>query len=630
MEIERYLDTKFTPNYNQIMEWLRDDQTERALWDQQSIVGWRIRNSQLPTTEPIENVMASKGVYFKDNWVKKSATWLTSYLTGATVYGDVKSYDGIYRENMELLENELNFAMSLGNYSKAMSLAVLDWFYVGYGVTRTYFDTRRINNFWKTGTPIIEHIDARNCWYKCPDSYLSDIVRFFHAEAVDTTQLKREIAEYSTKDSEKISETSHHRDAYFPEIKGKTIVYTGVFKQVERIKKREFIYESIDMETGQPQTENWFEFEEEYQDSGIEELPENVFVSPEPVDIDVDCYYQVVFIPSAGIIKKQPIKEDGEMVWKDSLYVGDKPSYHILGGNTQDGSQYPYGQAYDLKDILDLSVVFMSSLSKQIGNMNRPQPQIFEDAIVNLNDFMNNHWKSNFTTILDPEFFAENPNLNPQEAVTYKQTPINDRLFLVMQNYITEAIKSSTGAVDSARGEQQYSGQSGVLANQLQLASQTYLKNDENKYREFLNSILNWLMKSIVKYRDMPHVVKGLDPEGDPIPREVNTTVNNTLKDDDYYAEANLKPNAENEKQMEKQRVLELLSAGKFPLKQALEILDLSSVNVKQTIEELQREQGIAQIAELINKYPELQGQIMAMAQQLEQQGSMQQQTPKE
>jgi hypothetical protein len=617
----RYLEDKFKVDIVQIIQDLRDDQTARSEWDSQALDGWRIRNSELPTTETLENLKNYKGVFFKDNWVKKSFTWLKSYLAGADVYADIKSYDGIIEPNMELLENEVNFSMSLSNMINIVAKAVEDKLYVGYGVVRTYFDTRRINNFWKTGTPVIEFIDARNVWFKCNNNHLDNISRMFHAEAVDTNVLKEQVAQYDKKLAEQIK-VDEGSDGYvkFPNTMGRTIVYTGVFKQVDRVEKREFIYESTDYETGETKTENWFEFEQEYQESD-KQMPEGVYVSDDTIEIDQDCWYQIMFIPSQSIILKQPIKENDKQVWKDAIHIGDIPNYHILGGAEQDGSSYPFGDAYDMKDVLDLSVVFMSSLSKQIGNMNKPQPQIFEDAIDNINEFTNKHWKQDFTLKLRPEFFKDNPNISPDKAVTYKQTPINDRLFLVMQNYIGEVIKTSTGAVDSARGEQQYSGQSGVLANQLQQASQTYLVSDENMYRAFIDSILNWLMKSIVEFRQFPHKVKGLDEMGQTTARDVNTNMNNTLKDDNYFVEANLQPAPEQKKQMEKQQVMELLNSGKFPLKSALEIMDLSSVNVDRVMEELQQERGLDQIAEWLENYPELGQMIQQAVQQLEQGG---------
>jgi hypothetical protein len=604
VEYKRYLEDQQEFKIVDIIQDLREDQSERQDWDVQATDGWRIRNNQLPTTESIDNLKNFKGKWFVDNWVKKSFQWLRSYFTGADLFADVKSYDGIIEPNMELLENEVNFSMTLTNIQNIAAEAVEDKNYVGYGVVRSYFDPRRINAFWKTGTPMLEHIDARNVWFK---KYGDRIARIFHAEAVDTEKLREQVRQYDPDLADTIKE-DEGSDGHvkFPNVKGRTIVYTGVYCKTIRTQKREFIYEFTDYETGEQKEENWLEFEEEWQEMKGEDLPEGVYVADSPIDVDIDCYFQVMFIPSQAILIKQPIVQDGKTVWKEAINIGEYCNYHFLLGSKQNESNYPYGDAYDMKDILDLSVVFMSSLAKQIGNMNRPQPQIFEDAIVNLNEFMNAHWKSDFTTILDPEFFRENPNISPDMAVNYKQTPINDRLFLVMQNYITEAIKSSTGAIDSARGEQQYSGQSGVLANQLQMASQTYLKSDENLYRAFIDSILNWLMHTIVEYRQFAHTVKGLDANGMPTARDVNTTLYNTLKDDDYFVEANMQPNPEQQKQIERQQVMELLAAGKFPLRAALQVMDISTINVDRVMEELDRERGVDQIVALMEEYPEL------------------------
>jgi len=623
----RYLEDEQKFDISQITQDLRDDQTARGEWDVQADIGWRVRNSELPTTETLDGLKNYKGLYFKDNWVKKSFTWLKSYFTGADIYADIKSFSGLLASDMELLENEVNFSMDLSNLINNASSAIEDKLYVGYGVLRTIWNTYKINNFWTTGTPIIEYIDARNVWFKCNDNHMDNISRIFHAEAVNTDELKAQVAEYDEELSKQIMvDEGGDGHVRFPNIMNRTIVYTGIFKKVIRVEKREFIYESTDYETGETKMDNWLEYEEEYQDLGIKDMPEGVSVFPKIIKEDKDCWFQVMFLPSQGILLKQPIMENDKQVWKDNIYIGGIPNYHILGGNTQDGNSYPFGDAYDMVDVLDLSVVFMSSLAKQIGTMNKPQPQIFEDAIDNLNDFTNKHWKSDYILKLRPEFFKENPQIHPDMAVSYKQTPINDRLFLVMQNYISELIKTNTGAVDSARGEQQYSGQSGVLNSQLQIASQTYLKSDENKYREFIGSVLNWLMAAIVEYRQHPHQVSGLDIDGKETARDVNTSPYNTLKSDDYFVQVNMNPLPEAMKSQEKQIVMDLANAGKISTKTLLEVLDISDINIERELKNLNQEKGIDQIAELMEKHPEIQQQVMQMAQQLEQGGEQPQQ----
>jgi predicted RNA-binding protein with PIN domain len=83
-----------------------------------------------------------------------------------------------------------------------------------------------------------------------------------------------------------------------------------------------------------------------------------------------------------------------------------------------------------------------------------------------------------------------------------------------------------------------------------------------------------------------------------------------------------MQPNPEIIKQTEKQIAIELAGSGKLSTRTLLKIIDLSSVNVDREMQQIAKEQGSEQIIELIDKYPEIQGQIMQMVQQIEQSGN--------
>ena len=466
-----------------------------------------------------------------------------------------------------------------------------------------------IDKFWKTGQPIIEPIDSRNVWFKSLDMDVKDVVRVFHAEAMDTEELRERIREYDKSLAETIQRTDSDGNTHFPDIKDTTIVYTYVYRKTIRVEKREIVYIFVNRETGQQEQKQWLEIEEEYQENKAQiDATEGVFAAPKPITVKKTIYYQVQFIPDQQLILKQPVTyDDGEVKYKEVIYVGERNPYHFFVGDSREDSSYPFGAAYEMKDILDLSVIFMSMLSIQIGKMNKPQPQVIKEAILNYNEFVNKHWDADFILEYDEQWLSQNKHISRDQVVTYKDTPINDRLFLVMQNVISESIKSTSGAVDSARGEMQYSGQSGVLASQLQMASQTYLKSDENKYKWFINSIMDWLMFNIVNKRKFAHHITGLAEDGvTEVPREVNTNIMNTLNSDDFRVETHMQPSSEIMKQTEKQLILDLMNSGKFPLKAGLKILDFTSVNVDQVMKELEQEQGVAEIADLIEQNPEL------------------------
>jgi hypothetical protein len=626
MKYTQYLEDKEKVEIVDIKEKLSEDQTARDDWDSQAEDGWRIRNNQLPLGESTEELKNNKGFWFIDNWVNKSFKWVNSYFTGADVYAEVESESGIIEPNMELVENTVNYAKDKDGFTNKVSAAYFDVLYTGIGAIRTLFNHFKINSFWKTGTPEIEQIDSRNVWFKCTDSNLTNVVRTFHGEAMDTEDARRMIAMYDPITAEKLKDdTSASAHGRFTNVKKQVVVYTYCYKKTVRVEKRELIITLTDYETKETTEERMFVFEEEYQDVidlFDDKIKENIAVAPKTIKTDEDLWFQTLFIPSQNIIIKQPTMIDGEERFKDIVYVGNKNPLHLIGGEPEDGSSYPFGQAYYLKDVLDLSIIIMTTMSKQIGEMNRPTPEVFADALVDYNDFMNNHGKTGYVVEKDPDFFRENKHINPTEVVHYNMPPINAQLFTLIQSHITELIKTHTGAVDSARGEMQYSGQSGVLSRQLQMASQTYLESDKNKYEGFLNSILDWLMCSLVEFRQFPHKIQGNGQDLTPTARDVNTNIHNTLKSDSYKIRANMQPNPEIIKQTEKQIAIELAGSGKLSTRTLLKIIDLSSVNVDREMQQIAKEQGSEQIIELIDKYPEIQGQIMQMVQQIEQSGN--------
>jgi len=602
MEYIKFLEKQEKIEPANIQEYFQEAQNDRASeWEEQSQEAWRIREGNLPLSESLDNIKNYKGKYYVDNWIKKAMTWRISHQIGGDVYIDVESSDGTISPDMILMENEINFSFLQFDYITERMKVVADREWVGYGVSEQIYNTRRIDNYWKTGKPQIRHIDSRNVWFKATDSMCRDISRIFVCNAVPTDELKEKVAEIDPELAKEITEsTGCIYQGNSKQYKNLTNVVTYQYKKTKIVRKREAQYgEDV-----------WYAFDDEVKDieNNKIEIPEGVYISPDHIEVEEDLWYQVIWLPDNNIMLPQGNKKDNTKI----KYIGKIPSYQFYPNKERSDSCYPFGLPYDLKDVQEMSISLMTSLVFQVAKMNKPTPEVFPEALKNYDQFIMNHWKLDAVAEKDPEFFVKYPHISPDKVVTYKNVPINAQVYMVLQEMITNITKTSTGSVDSSRGEQQYSGQSGVLAAQLQMASQVFLFGDTVYYKQYLKDTANWLKESILKYRNYEHRIIGGDEQGRRIPVEVPA---GTYEEDKYVCVPYVENSPEMVKQARNERLTQLFTSGMLDPLTYFKETDLAK-NPEQMTENVLRHQGLLNIKQAMDNNPELEEQFNQLIEQ--------------
>lgn len=575
--LEKRETSKF--NINDAFELLMQLKTERSNWDTQAAKGWKIRNNDLPLSDTLTSYEKYDDKFYVDNWILKANTWKKSMLSTGDVFIDVKSYNGIDDESLELLENEINYCMDSQNMFRNSSEVIADMLYTGFGVSRILWDTERITKFWKTGQPKLEHIDSRRIWFESLDSRIQEVKSIFHKETFKTEKLQKMFPEHA----DQIEETAQvSAEGEHSQTRDRTSVYTYQYlveKKVEQVEVK-------DRDTGK----SWMYTKEEYDDylDNGGTFPEGVIVS-QPVSAKIDMVFQAMFTQDEIILVKPE-------------YIGEHFSYKFFPGLTQKDSQYPYGMTFYLKDLQEISIILMTLLTIQSVKTNKPMPVLEEGALVNQANFLLNHWKQDAVAIVDPQWRESHPGEQP---VDWKNPPTNANIPMALYDIINNAIKDYSGAVDVARGEQEYSGQSGVLAAQLQSAAKTYTKSEEDDFGNYIRDIAETLKNYIVRFRSYPHKIKGLDLEtGRQTPRTVNTNPENSLEAESYYCVPIIQIDPEALRQAEQEQAMALFQKGLMGKLDTLKRIDVN--NPERVYENLLREQGLEEIANAVQENPEL------------------------
>lgn len=653
--VTSYLEGRARREFN-LSEWqerINNAKSERAIeWDAQASDGWAIRTSDLPLSSSLSGTQTAnpnKQVvekYFIDNWIKKSIEWRVSLLIGGDVFLDLKSKDGGFYEDQQLLENSVNWAFIYEKYLPAIASGLKDRDFVGYGVFRQSWDPERIDKVWKNGKPIPEHIDARKVWFQADNSEISRLRFVYHEEEFDTRQLKDDFPSLA----ERISETEGSRKTtkigmlqYLKTYRIEKIVVENmvngqseVFTTQELSDAKDDMAEAYSTYVGtgsvpQEYAENEFfilklrEFTQAAAVPGAESapspdifrawlednfLPEHVLQS-RPVKSKEDCWFQAVVLPESNIVLQEP------------QYVGPHSSYAIILGEKRDKSCYTFGTAYDDKDKLDGSIVLMSLLLKMAGKMNKPIPFVEQDSLTDMEDFEENHWKNSYIGVVSKIWRMTGAGANGRDAVKYELPPINSSIPMALYGMINESIKTNSGAVDSARGQQQYE-QSGVLQSQLQNAAMSYMQHTIFQYVCFLRDIGEQLKYMLSHYRDYPHQIRGLDVStSQQTVFWANTTPENTLDGDKYYVEPVIDTNPQGSQQLENQERFNFFQAGVLPTMELLRGTPWIQ-NPERVYEELMQEKGLREVMQKIQQFPEL-AQLIEQYQGQPEQGTQQQ-----
>lgn len=559
-------------------ERLSNAQTSRTGWDSDAETCRKIRDNELPTRGNIKNAEGFTDKFYVDNWIYKSCFWKASLLMGYDTYFDLKSIDANpYDLNRDLLEAELNFAADRIDFMRKLPDTVLDWQYFGVGVNYLQWNKRAIDNAWQTGRPESRYFDPRNIWIddgtEQPD--WSDMRYLFALSLLDVEEAKMRFPKHADQIDGYVNEyKANHISGDVEKIDLYLVQYRKKF-----IVKKVSIYNSATKEMSVYPIED---VEKLYIEGG--NLPETMEIG-DTFETEDDLWFQFFYSKSLGTNLSEP------------EYLGKRCSFNFLLGCRIDKDIYPRGIVWYLKDLQEISVILMTLLTIQAVKLNKATPYIEEGALTDENDFIDNRSSLNFVGQISSLWRQEHPG---QDPIFWDRPDFRADIPITLNSMITESIKTASGAIDSARGEAQYSGQSGVQTAQLQAAASIFTKLDEIRWHDFLRNSGEKLKDDIANYKTHEHILFGLQEEG----TIVNPNNIPQFNPDNYYCVPYVDTTPEIMKQMKADRAIQLNQAGKMSTVDML--TELNVPNPVQTYERAMAENQILQTVQLLQENPEL------------------------
>lgn len=568
-------------------------QSARSRWDSDIVDCQKIRDNDLPTRGRLSQLEGFTSKFYVDNWIQKSNYWKSSLLMGYDVYFDLKSSDGNpYDSNRDLLETEVNFATDIFNVISKTGAVIDDWLYFGYGASYCQWNKRRIDNVWRTGKPEFRYFDPRNIWIdegtELPD--WSDMRWLFALTMMDTEEAKLRFPKVADKIDSCIGE--YHRNNISGDIE-KIDLYLIQYK-------KDYIVEKVDITTtyagGQTDTQSFYKQElEELLVEGVQ-LPENMAIG-DVYECEEEVWFQFLYSKSLNLVLSDP------------EFIGAYHSFQFLLGYRQDKDIYPRSITWYMKDLQEISVILMTLLTIQAVKINKATPYYEEGSLLDPDDFEENRDKLDYVGVVSEAWRSKNPGVQP---IIWDRPEFRPDIPVTLQNMIINSIKTSSGSVDSARGEASYSGQSGVQTAQLQAAASIFTKQDEIKWHNYLKAIGNKLKNDIAHYKVHEHEIYSVDDEGSEGMMMVNQGNISQFNPDLYYCVPYVDTTPEIMKQMERDRAIQLNQAGKLSSVDMLS--ELNYPNPEQTYQRAMEEQGILQVVQLLQENPDLMESILSGA----------------
>ncbi len=626
-------------------------------WDDQADKGWRIRNNELPLSLNRKNFEKWKDKYFKDNWIFKAIQLKVSYLLGGNVdFNVVKAKSvqtGVYEDSIiaNVLEDEVRQAHRHNNALLEDIEVLYDFFYTGYGVSRTWFNSRKRDRYWLSGTVVHEHIDSRNVYYLSRDGLCRDVYAIFYKSSAPTDELK---AKYPGV-ADKLSETQQTGMTRSIHNEDHTEIWTCIIRKEIPLYKRElrdtinnesYLYTTIEIEEykkhlikqfnqEEPADDNFYVIYSLYKERtntadhddperfaqyviSEEFLLDNLKLSKEQFVDEDECWFEIN-ITSDGILLPQKADNTKQEETTYLKYIGENSGFTFIGNIKRNGSQYPFGSAWFSADMLEIKTLLMSSLAMMVMKYNKPQPVYEKGSLENETEWLSGWWRNDIAAVVDPEWRQNNPRQNPFDYVSINY---DKHTYITLDQLATESIKNQEGAVDSLRGVQQYSGQSGIQTAQLQSTATTYHKTDEMKVYNYMSDIGERYLGLISTYRSFPHNIMTYTPEGDKTIVETNVSPDTTYISSEYNVIPVIEPSPELKKESNKQLAEMLYSKGLMHPLDYMHMLDVD--DAEKIYQNSQVYAQLMQIQLLLEQNPQLAQQLMQQAQQPQQQNQQQ------
>ena len=597
MDINTYLETRERRS-NKITTWqdrLTRAQMARGAWDKAFQICKRIRSNEIPLKKEGSELAEFTDEYYRDNWILKSNIWKSSLIQTADVVVEVRAKASFadQDENRELMEMDVNYMMDEFDMVRRGVDVADDQIWYGYGVSYLGWNSARMDKFWKTGRPDFRVVDCRAFWVDESSSARAWTDRRweFAKFQMDIEDAKDEFPEYADQISELMSNPDYG-DA--PDRKENFDVYLCQYRKPIKVQMVDVNYRiNGNIHTEQVYWKDVEDFLANFKDG--EELPDNVRLS-DKYTTEIECWFQFYFNPWIN----------GYL--SEIEYIGNLDHFQIMWGLKHPTDIYPRSWAFYLSDLVDISTVAMTLVAVQAIKNGNPTPFVEGGAIMNMDDFRDNHNALDYVAQIDPVWREQHPDARP---VWYAEGRYDANVAALLYNFITDAIKTSTGSIDTVRGETK-SGVSGVANAQYQSAAAIYTKQDELAYSDYLKQLTEINLQYTGKYRTYEHKLVGVGMGGKEEIKTLNPGDVATWDWEQYYTVPMIENNPEMVKQLKRNEAMQLRGAGEISRIDLFEMLGYP--NAERLNERKLQEDGILQVVQILMANPEIMQGILSGA----------------
>lgn len=595
MELSVYLEAKENKRHK-LPVWqdrLINAQMARNDWDTAFEICKRIRCNEIPLKKEGSELAEFTDEYYRDNWIMKSNLWKESYVQSADIIVEVREKASFtdQDENREYLEMEVNYVMDEFDMVRAGVEVISDQIWYGYGVSYLPWNYMKIDKHWKTGKPEFRYLDCRSFWVDESSNERNWANRRweFAKFQIDVEDAKEMYSEVEDKIMEMMSNTNYG-DA--PDRKEMFDLYVCQYRKDIRIDVVDVNY----VINGNIKTEQiyWKDVDETLANLGEEaELPDNVYLS-DKYTIEKECWFQFFFNPQIDEYLT-PIE-----------YIGGRDHFQIMWGLKHPSDIYPRSWTYYLADLVDISTVAMTLVAVQAIKNGNPTPFVEGGSLLNMDEFKENRNALDFTAEVDPVWREQHGEMKP---VSFSEGRYDANVSAMLYSLISNAIKTSTGSIDTARGETK-SGVSGVANAQFQSAAAIYTKQDELAYKDYLKQLTELLLQHVGENRTYEHKLQGVGQGGQSEVKTINQDDVALWDWEQYFTIPMVENNPEMVRQLRRDEAKQMRAAGEISRIDMFEMLEYA--NAQQLNDNKLQEDGILQVVQILLANPDLMQSILS------------------
>jgi hypothetical protein len=573
----------------------------RHAWDMDYLDCEKIRKNEIPLIESRVGLDKATDKFFKDNWLLISNILKVSYMQQADIIAILKSFGVLFDDTQEkeVLQSEVNYTLSEFDIVRKTEPVIADMVWFGYGISYFGWNNRAIDQTWQTGKPEFRRIDPRRWWVdeSSHERGWKDRRWSFLLESYDVETAKTLYPEFANKISEDPANT------YAGDRSGKLDMFDVITVQYKKLKIFPVVVINYYVDGVQKSEEVLADDVQNFIANfpAGKEIPDNIEIG-EQYEKEDYIWFQFQYSLSQKMLLKEP------------EYIGRKDHYQILWGLDNGDDVYPRSWTHMLKDHLDLKTIALTVAAVQAVQNGIDVPMFEEGAIKNEGKALKELGTLNAKIEISREWRKKNPEI--QKPVEMLRRNFNPDVTLILNNLATESIKNSMGATDIMRGVPPYSNMSGVQTSQLQATGMIYTKQDELAYRDYIKEIMEMTLQYVGEYRVYEHWLEDINAKGENVMIMVNEGNISDWSWEKYYCEPIIQNSPEVEKRMDEEKHMKIHALGGMSTLRLLKLMDYN--DAARMWQEAMEEKGYMNIIALLQKYPQLEQILPALAQRLD------------